>query len=580
MKTSSDWLRALGGRWFLEPASMVLVIPYLVLVSVLSGVIQIVGSGGPLEDPVPTVFLLVVTNLLSLAACWLLIGLLNRTLLRGKSEKPVSVLAVLLISYAVGAFKGFTTGLFGYGLGAFGDIEIAFGSRWLETGILGLIMIPALTLTIMKIASLNEERDLIVAERVAALLRDQDAPDEVLSRRIDSLRSELSLVIADLEEKANTEPERAQQLLESAITRLIDEHVRPLSHQIWKEQQRKVPRITPGNLLIAGIRTFKPNAWLLGALLFVPLLMGQMVNLDEYPALIRTILTTLGIVGFTLLSGALSRAVPKSQASAYPIGILIGTFAGIFLADLVLGPLANVDFLLSGTLIYLLAMQCAVYISFGAMVFAKEKELDSELLELLGSDRIEAEARRYLAGHSNRNFAQYLHSDVQNSLLATALAVRHSDNSSADFALKLDRIKTVISKLGEGRGALAASTLQAITDELHFQWDGFVELNILGHPELNLQSDSSANALLEALNEAISNSLRHGLATKISISVIQVESNLRRFVVEVVDDGIGPKKGARGLGSSLLDIISNKTWDLKHLPMGGSVLRFEFEIVG
>jgi signal transduction histidine kinase len=79
------------------------------------------------------------------------------------------------------------------------------------------------------------------------------------------------------------------------------------------------------------------------------------------------------------------------------------------------------------------------------------------------------------------------------------------------------------------------------------------------------------------VEEGIGNAKKHGAARRIQIAVDCPEPRLLR--VRISDDGSGPRGGAPGLGSSLLDEIAADAWSLQPNPTGtGSLLVAELRL--
>jgi len=86
-------------------------------------------------------------------------------------------------------------------------------------------------------------------------------------------------------------------------------------------------------------------------------------------------------------------------------------------------------------------------------------------------------------------------------------------------------------------------------------------------------SDLREAVLFMVIQEAVTNSIRHGLARSVTVSLDAHESD-RRVVLDVVDDGTGPARKVRNLGVGLgfLAALSEGAWSLDTRPRGGSRL--------
>jgi anti-sigma regulatory factor (Ser/Thr protein kinase) len=81
--------------------------------------------------------------------------------------------------------------------------------------------------------------------------------------------------------------------------------------------------------------------------------------------------------------------------------------------------------------------------------------------------------------------------------------------------------------------------------------------------------------LSQAANEAITNAMRHGFASNVTVSV-KAKSGFIELVA--IDDGTGPRSGEVGLGSELFDAVAGTRWSLKAGVGGGSVLTLKVKI--
>ena len=86
-------------------------------------------------------------------------------------------------------------------------------------------------------------------------------------------------------------------------------------------------------------------------------------------------------------------------------------------------------------------------------------------------------------------------------------------------------------------------------------------------------SDLREAVLFMVIQEAVTNSIRHGMARSVTVSLDAHESD-RRVLLDVVDDGTGPARKVRNLGVGLwfLAALSEGAWSLDTRPGGGSRL--------
>jgi signal transduction histidine kinase len=107
---------------------------------------------------------------------------------------------------------------------------------------------------------------------------------------------------------------------------------------------------------------------------------------------------------------------------------------------------------------------------------------------------------------------------------------------------------------------------------LRKRWVGLIEISL----EQDLFEEANPKesaAILELSEEAVTNAVRHGLASTISLSITK-QPGLWLLVAK--DNGLGPRQGNPGLGSHTLNQLSGKNWSLTRNQSGvGSTLLAE-----
>jgi len=172
----------------------------------------------------------------------------------------------------------------------------------------------------------------------------------------------------------------------------------------------------------------------------------------------------------------------------------------------------------------------------------------------------------------NRDYAQFLHSEVQNQLLISALAARQPNFSAEDLKAEIENLRKLFEGLETERPLAENMSLDEVLESLAERWDGFVDLETQLDRQLVGFAFDRSWALIEVLNEAISNSIRHGMASQVVVKVVKIDDVLD---ISVSDNGIGPTSGKPGLGSRIIEEITSGNWSLSSSPAGGSVLKLQ-----
>lgn len=168
----------------------------------------------------------------------------------------------------------------------------------------------------------------------------------------------------------------------------------------------------------------------------------------------------------------------------------------------------------------------------------------------------------------SRKLASYLHSSVQNRILALQLSQpqgRPESIHNLESAV-LDIIEQAKHDFLVGQSLPISERLK----RLQAAWEGVARLEF-SLPESDLTT-SQEEVVLMLAEEAVTNSIRHGLATEVSVSVSPGDFP-NQIILEVLDNGTGPLgKTKVGLGSSLLRELANDEWSLEFRDIGGARL--------
>lgn len=89
-------------------------------------------------------------------------------------------------------------------------------------------------------------------------------------------------------------------------------------------------------------------------------------------------------------------------------------------------------------------------------------------------------------------------------------------------------------------------------------WSGLCAVRLTVAPDLVEMRGPRAHDVCRVVEEAINNAITHGEASEVGVTV---EESGDAVIVDVSDDGVGPRDGDPGLGSTLLDSICD-SWEL------------------
>lgn len=171
--------------------------------------------------------------------------------------------------------------------------------------------------------------------------------------------------------------------------------------------------------------------------------------------------------------------------------------------------------------------------------------------------------------------AKYLHGNLQSRLMASAFAIEMAGSAQDSKALlaEIDKARQSVTTPFD---QLISHEMASIANELSnlmVMWDGILTTQVEVMGSENDVSVIDTRNIVHVVEEAFSNALRHGLATE---ATIFLNSSATEISLTVIDNGIGPRAGDPGLGSSLFNSIAGSKWSLSRGPEGvGAALNLQ-----
>ena len=177
--------------------------------------------------------------------------------------------------------------------------------------------------------------------------------------------------------------------------------------------------------------------------------------------------------------------------------------------------------------------------------------IDRELIESIAASRQVAQLAR--------ESARILHGTVQTRLIACAVAIeRASETRDVEaFQAALREAHDVLTEPARHE-ALDEAMLGDEVQRKVSLWSGLCAIDVDIAPGLGHIGGRMARDVGRVVEEGLSNAIRHGAATAIHV---RITGTAAEVLVEIDDNGVGPQRGQRGLGSSLLDSVSD-AWEL------------------
>jgi hypothetical protein len=163
---------------------------------------------------------------------------------------------------------------------------------------------------------------------------------------------------------------------------------------------------------------------------------------------------------------------------------------------------------------------------------------------------------------TRRNLTWVLHGPVQSALVSAALRLESGETiGQAERIVIHDNIVEAYAKLNAGGPSYP--DFDRFSTDLTGMWFGICEIEFCDPDALigRLDTDPAGTAsLIEIATESVSNAIRHGKATAISITVREANSGLVTLLIS--DNGAGLPSGSQpGIGSDLYASLAHE-WSL------------------
>lgn len=509
-------------------------------------------------------------NIGSLLACWGWYELFARVFFRNRNIKPVPLIWVAFFGATLGAIKGAMTGALAAAFGLVPDLASAVISRVIATSFLGMFAVVALALLNATLNRFQSERNLLIAERVQQKLKpgSEELDSQELREFVTKTKTRLE---AQALQPGNISGQQA--LYATLIRDIVETGLRPLSQRLWQREDAKVANFSFGDLSRVAILGGGVAVVSVSILYFFASIFTLLAYLSFEAAVIRASFGAV-IVATVLLTSRTYR--PQRLAVAWVYFFMVNLVAALgltILGNLVLGEIEGIDSFGIGlvALIWLLETSFIARFLFAAMHNHEDVRVQLEtLLSKAGIDFAANQAQSLLI---NRNLANYLHGSVQNRLLSAALRIE--SGSANSLVSELASIEQLLDGAASEFDSGSDRPLAEQFAEMVARWEGYVQIAVLP-ADLPSFSAELNGKVIQLATEATSNAVRHGLASSLTIELLpQLDSQLK---IIITDDGLGPRKGAAGLGSHLFNSLCGANWSLLRRLEGGAVLTLKLTL--
>jgi signal transduction histidine kinase len=353
------------------------------------------------------------------------------------------------------------------------------------------------------------------------------------------------------------------------IQSFVEEKIRPLSHELWQHKQIQVPRL--GFFALITFTLFRTKLPI--ALTIFPYTIFSLVGLASIIPLSDAFWYQSKTAALLMLIAYIYRYFYErisEKAVLNTLAIILTLFLPLVTSRLMDSLLDFESVPALGELIGLIWI-FFLLLSFGASLAVSKyhEEIMSVLRNQLKDVVIDSQAKE--SEEVSARFAKYLHGEVQSELLSASMMLSQAakEKNSRIGRRGIEKTAEILrrdhSQYVVGSELVPEVRMQKIIDA----WAGIakIEIELVGTGVI--QEDSLAS-LSDVVEELVSNSVRHGGASEISVKVSRKAGSLSVIFKE---NGNKRGKGKPGLGSSLLKSLITEVKRVE--TQDGSVTTFQ-----
>ncbi len=440
----------------------------------------------------------------------------------------------ILVAIFAGTIKGLSTWLL---IDSAGYEQPSTVSRIVFAGISWGLVFPTATILAFSVLEARDRNKNLKNEISSASLKQSNLDQQLewlIQTRIAGLNSELASKFVKLVSKLNSEGlgPRAYQVLAQELRDAAKAQVRLRSIKAWNRSQKRplteVVRMTmsaPANAYVALV------VYGSGAL-------ANTLRVDGFglglAAVFATVVIFWGLAKFSFSSNLAQHLAPVILGMAISIVLIFFQFP---ISEVVPAAIATwiwAEVSIVAGITWTVVLQ---------NIKQNQKELENSV-ELTEAEITWLSTRLESA---NIQVAQYLHSILQTRLMAYAMRIEATGSITEEEQAELQLLLT---KPFVEFGRQYSSLTEGV-DQLANAWATLAKIDI----EITADVHSAVDITLQILHEAVANALRHGKATLVSI---KITDSVNHRIIQVIDNGVGPKGDHAGLGTSIFDSLTKK----------------------
>jgi hypothetical protein len=505
------------------------------------------------------IFLWALCNTLALLVCVAYCEIAVLSFFSKWQNHALYIPGIAIFGFTVGGLLELSRTLFCSLVGLDLNFSANFAIRFLQNGVLGALIVFGTTGLVLAQRTYKAERALLVAQHLSQM---------TMSKKMDSHDPDVKEALLEFVNSSRQELLRSREMASEALRQVVEERLRPLSHRLWERKIQEIPTFGWADLMrytLAHNKVFPVATAVIYFLCTFPLLY---ITWGFLEGLERSALGSAVILIGLSVGKAIKFKKFSTAAFFYVILHISVALASVNATSIAFGATLEIGQYRVGAVTFLFLLEMNLVFGLLSAMKGNSKTIRQNLVSLGIMQSINRDAVQIQNQLDNRELANFLHGDLQNTLLAAVARLEYLPINSGEYDAELARIIDLLDSVIEPRLTIPTDSLSVQLSKFLESWHGLVEIVVLRCPETTGYASLDAT-ITRVISEGVTNSVRHGCASNIQISVLSLGSGWKLLLS---DDGMGPTMQSPGLGSKLFDSLAPGNWSLLPGPAGGSVL--------
>ena len=388
-----------------------------------------------------------------------------------------------------------------------------------------------------------------------------------------ALRKANAPLIKNLQEITNGLTKLKPSEISNAIKSSAQESVRQLSKTLWQESSNIIKRPPLSKIIAVAISTYPIPTFWMTSMIVITQSINPFLQVGFFRGLIILVFTVGMTIAICTTANAITKRKPKYYLPMFISVFILLQFRRFVSANIVAQWASNqetAEVFITQIIINAIGFVSIVTLSAWRRInIGVLNELQLDIKE----QQVGAITRSKQTAEVAREMSSVLHGAVQTRLVACAMMIDNSSKSGDETSLNLAMLEALSILQAPLPISESEITLGAEVSRKLALWRCLCAFELQIDPRLVDVTNPEPREVGRIIEEGISNSIRHGGASKILVSVMSGADG--SVVVQIDDNGSGiskPSQGKPGIGTAMFASATGGSWSLSSLEQGARLI--------